>query len=79
MTWFIEFHAMQRMKEMNIERSEVTKALDNPETDYPSPPKYGRDFRMATRGRVAVVYHPERRTVTTVLWNQRESRSDGPG
>jgi hypothetical protein len=76
--WFITYHAIQRMREMEVPRSEVIDCL-NPrlrEMDYRSHPIYGEGFRVAVRGRLAVVYHVGRREVKTVLWRGKESRED---
>lgn len=73
--WFLSLHALGRMDEMNLLRSQVVGALRNPDTDYPS---RGSARRIATRGPLAVVYEPEERLVVTVLWNGQSSRSEGP-
>lgn len=74
--WFITGHCMNRMREMNVGRAEVLEAISNPELDYPGGDqvKYPDGRRVYTRGRLAVVAHPLRRDVITVLWNHAESR-----
>src|SRR5947207_15791016 len=49
--WFFTMHALQRMDERGVLRSEVLTALDEPEVEYPA--HAGR--RMAERGGLAVV------------------------
>lgn len=66
--WFITRHAMARMTDMKLTRPEVIGVIERPECDYAS-----RDnCRVATQGKLAVVYSPERHSVLTVVWNQEE-------
>lgn len=65
-------HARLRAREMGVPLHEVIEAASSPETAYPSLRYPGA--RTATRGRLAVAYDPERRTVITVLWNREEGR-----
>lgn len=67
--WFITMHALARMVEMGVERPEVVACLDEPELTrrcFPLP------RRIATRGRIAVVFDPDRHTVVTVIWATQE-------
>jgi Domain of unknown function (DUF4258) len=59
--WFFTMHALQRMDERGVLRSEVLTALDEPEVEYPA--HGGR--RMAERGGLAVVRADD--VVVTVL------------
>jgi hypothetical protein len=78
--WFITIHTMKRMQQMGVTRKEVMDCLHPHfrETDYPSPPRYGVNARVSTRGRLAVVYKPDTREVVTVLWNRKEGRHEDP-
>lgn len=64
--WFLTMHAIARMHEMGLDRSEVVAALDNPEVQYPD--RLGH--LIACGGRLAVCFTGD--TVVTVLWRGRE-------
>jgi Domain of unknown function (DUF4258) len=64
--WFITKHALKRMRQMGLERSEVVAVLDEPEVRYPD--RYGHFIACA--GRLAVCFISD--TVVTVLWRGRE-------
>lgn len=64
--WFFTVHALQRMHEMAVLRSDVLVALNEPEVAYPA----CGDRRMAVRGHIAVVSAGD--LVVTVLWHTTE-------
>jgi hypothetical protein len=64
--WFLTMHAIKRMREMGLDRSEVVAALDDPEVQYPD--RLGH--LIACGGRLAVCFTGD--TVVTVLWRGRE-------
>lgn len=66
--WFLTMHAISRMREMDLERSEVVAALDDPEIRYPA--RGGR--YLACRGALAICF--ENDTVVTVLWRHEFTR-----
>lgn len=70
--WFLSLHALERMREMGIERDEVVHALDQPEVVYPV-----REGRLgAIGGRLCVIIDDD--SVVTVLWRGLEGRHAAP-
>lgn len=67
--WFLSLHALERMGAMGVERCEVVACLEEPEVDRQVQPA---PRRVASRGRLAVVYNGANRTVVTVLWRAQE-------
>lgn len=77
--WSVRPHALERQALMGVSGNEIADTLCDPETDYPSPRSYnlpGEKRRVATRGRLAVVYEPHMRQIITLLWNRAEGRND---
>ena len=70
---FITRHALQRCREMGVDRNEVVEAIVRFESRYPSHPSYGSDRHVSVGGRLAIV-HTATLEVITVLWAGRESR-----
>jgi len=66
-------HALDRCKQMNIERKEVVSILFDYEVRYPSRGPHGTDRFITVAGRLAVV-HTTTLEVITVLWAGREGR-----
>ena len=64
--WFFTMHALQRMAEMAVPRSDVLAALNEPEVSYPAQ----RGRHMAVRGSLAVLSAGE--VIVTVLWHTSE-------
>lgn len=78
-TCTFSFHAAERMMQMGVTAEEVVDALADPETTYRSSLRHDDpERRIATRGRLAVVYSDVTHHVITVLWNRADSREDGP-
>lgn len=73
-------HARKRMQEMLVDDTEVLDTVEHPEVDKPSMQE--PDRRLAKKGRLCVVYASgkDRRTVCTVLWDNKTNgvRADGP-
>jgi hypothetical protein len=69
----VSFHAAMRMHEMNLDTAEISRAIEDPEVEYPGKPNRGRATRVAVRGRLAVV-HSLDGVVITVLWHRAEAR-----
>lgn len=64
-------HAIKRMKEMELGKSQVLRVLAKPDVDYVSS-RYGEGARLAQRDDLSVAYNVNTRTVITVLWNKVE-------
>ena len=75
--WFLGHHCLLRMNEMALRRSDITEVLEQFETRYPGSVRYPKGRCVATKGRLAVVYEPQTKTVVTVLWNGLTSREEG--
>jgi hypothetical protein len=65
--YFFTIHALNRMQEMLVSRSDVLATVRAPEVTYPSS-RGGR--RLAVRNRLAVVTNQE--VIVTVLWHTTE-------
>jgi hypothetical protein len=70
---FLTRHALQRCREMGVERAEVVHALRSYVARYPSPAHYGKGRFVSVAGRLAVV-HTATLLVITVLWNGKTGR-----
>lgn len=66
--WHFTMHAVRRILDMAVDPDEVKALLDNPDVVQPSGKGYPPHFRIWAKGRIAVVIHPEDRTVVTCLW-----------
>jgi len=70
---FLTLHALQRCRQMNIDRSEVVSTLRDYEVRYPSTGPH-RDGRYITVARRLAVVHTTALEVITVLWAGRDGR-----
>lgn len=66
--WTLTDHARQRAGEMGVALADVVATVETPELVYPAPSAY-RGCRVAVRGRLAVPFDPDVRTVITVMPN----------
>lgn len=67
--WFLTRHALGRMAEMGLTRTDVVEVVDRPDTDY-CDRKVPR--RIAKRGDLSVVYDPNTLSIITILLNRVE-------
>jgi hypothetical protein len=65
--WFLCMHALERCREMGLDRAQVVTAIEDAEVTWSS-----RGRVVAALGNIAVVFSREGNVVVTVLWRTQD-------